>query len=338
MSDKQNAIIRLVVAATCDGVRLDRFVAGAATDLSRQRIKALIQAGNATVDAVLCTEANRKVRAGQTVTLALPAPEPMNVAGEPIPLDVVYEDDDLIVVDKPAGLVTHPAPGHAAGTLVNALIAHAGCGLSGIGGVMRPGIVHRLDKDTSGLIVVAKSDMAHRGLAEQFAAHGTDGRMERSYTAIAWGGFDRPKGTINAALGRSATNRRKIAVVDAAMGRHAVTRYQVEERFSIAGNVVACRLRLVLETGRTHQIRVHLAAIQHPLLGDALYGAGFKSSATHLPLAAQAALKRLGRQALHAVCLGFEHPRTGARLRFESELPRDIAELLEALRAGCRSE
>jgi 23S rRNA pseudouridine1911/1915/1917 synthase len=255
------------------------------------------------------------------------APQP-----QAIPLAVVYEDAHLIVIDKPKGLAVHPGPGHATGTLVNALIAHCGASLSGIGGVRRPGIVHRLDKDTTGLLVVAKTDRAHAGLAEQFAAHGVDGRLERRYQALVWGAPERPRGSIDAALARSSANRTKIAVVREAAGRHAVTRYAVLETYGGgATKPIASLLELELETGRTHQIRVHLAHIGHPLLGDMTYGAGFKASARNLGDAAQAALEALGRQALHAGTLAFVHPVTGKRLRFTSPLPADMARLAAAL-------
>ena len=251
---------------------------------------------------------------------------------ERMPLSVVYEDADLIVIDKPAGLVVHPGAGRRAGTLVNALIAHCGDSLSGIGGVRRPGIVHRLDQDTSGLLVVAKTDRAHQGLAAQFAAHGTDGKLERSYLGICWGAPTPRQGRIAARVGRSTTNRTKMAVVSGSAGRNAVTHYQVERSFPDAGpEAIASLVRLRLETGRTHQIRVHLAHIGHPLLGDPLYGAGFKSRARRLADGAQAALERFDRQALHAAELGFEHPVTGRPLHFESPLPADMAALLKAL-------
>jgi 23S rRNA pseudouridine1911/1915/1917 synthase len=256
-------------------------------------------------------------------------------------LAIAYEDRDLIVIDKPKGLAVHPGPGHASGTLVNALIAHCGASLSGIGGVMRPGIVHRLDKDTTGLMVVAKSDRAHQGLAEQFAAHGADGRLTRGYRAVAWGAPERPRGVIDAALARSAANRTRIAVVRAERGRRAVTHYEVLERFGSGDNPrvrrrsgpIASLLRLVLETGRTHQVRVHLAHIGHPLLGDETYGAGHKASARRLGPRPQAALAALGRQALHAAELAFVHPVSGRRMQFEAPLPSDMADLVDALRA-----
>jgi 23S rRNA pseudouridine1911/1915/1917 synthase len=256
----------------------------------------------------------------------LPPPEPASPEAQHIPLNIVFEDEHLIVIDKPAGLVVHPAAGHRSGTLVNALIAHCGASLSGIGGVMRPGIVHRLDKDTSGLLVVAKTDQAHRGLAEQFAEHGRDGRLERVYLALVWGVPERYRGTIEASLARSASNRQKIAVSRATTARRAVTRYEVKKDFGVA-SLVECRL----ETGRTHQIRVHLAHAGHPLLGDQTYGKGFASSASRLSEEARQALAALGRQALHAAVLGFEHPVTGEPMRFTSPPPADFARLLSAL-------
>jgi len=334
MSSDQNAIIQLAVSIEQAGTRLDRFIAGAVEDLSRQRVKNLIKAGVVQIDGHACTSVNYKLREGQIVSLDLPPPQPAGISAESIPLNIVYEDRDVIVVDKPAGLVTHPAPGHTRGTLVNALLAHAGADLSGIGGVTRPGIVHRLDKDTSGLIVVAKNDRAHKGLAAQFAAHGTDGRMQRVYIALTWGRFDRPRGMIDAPLGRSTTNRRKIAIVPAEKGRRATTHYRVEKEFSFPDGAIVSLLRLQLETGRTHQIRVHMTSVGHPLLGDTLYGAGFKSSSANLPQQAEEALKTLNRQALHAAVLEFEHPCSKEALRFESHLPDDIVNLLGALEIG----
>ena len=325
----------LTVAAEEAGERLDRFLARRLPAFSRARLQALIRTGAVARGGQAVHDLGKRVKAGESYTVRVPAPQPAEPAPEPIPLTVVYEDAHLIVIDKPKGLTVHPAPGHASGTLVNALIAHCGASLSGIGGVRRPGIVHRLDKDTTGLMVAAKTDAAHRALSEQFAAHGRDGRLERGYRAIAWGAPERPRGTIDAALARSTANRTKIAVVAEARGRRAVTRYEVLERYRAGGRTpVASLLRLVLETGRTHQVRVHLAHIGHPLLGDATYGAGFKASARKLPAPAQAALEALGRQALHAAELAFVHPVTGKRLSFVSELPPDMARLVEALAAG----
>jgi 23S rRNA pseudouridine1911/1915/1917 synthase len=312
--------------------RLDRVTARLWPDLSRSRLQALIREGRVSVNGVVAFDPNLKVGPGTSLTLVVPAPVAAEPQAESIDLAIVYEDDDLIVIDKPAGLVVHPAAGHASGTLVNALIAHCGDSLSGIGGVKRPGIVHRLDKDTSGLLVVAKNDRAHKGLADQFADHGRTGPLERAYLAIVWGVPERQKGTVDAALARGAHNREKIVVVTGESGRFALTHYEVLEPLR-RENPVAALLRCELETGRTHQIRVHMAHIGHPLLGDQLYGSGFKTKANRLGEEAQSALLALRRQALHATILGFEHPRTGDFLRFESALPADMAYLLETLRA-----
>jgi 23S rRNA pseudouridine1911/1915/1917 synthase len=320
------------------GERLDRVLAQALAarlpGLSRSRLQALIAAGAVSRNGVAIRDAGLRVKAGEDYAVAVPPPAPAQPEPQAMALAIVYEDPDIVVIDKPKGLAVHPGPGHASGTLVNALIAHCGASLSGIAGVRRPGIVHRLDRDTTGLLVVAKSDRAHRGLAEQFAAHGTDGRLRRGYRAIAWGAPERPRGSIEAALARSAANRTRIAVVRAgsAGGRRAVTHYETLERFGPAAKPVASLLRLVLETGRTHQVRVHLAHIGHPLLGDPTYGAGHKASARKLSAEAQAALAVLGRQALHAAELAFVHPVSGRRLAFESLLPPDMAALVAALR------
>jgi 23S rRNA pseudouridine1911/1915/1917 synthase len=316
--------------------RLDRVLAARLPGLSRSRLQALIGAGAVTRNGLAVRDAGLRVKAGETYAVAVPPPAPAEPEPQAMALAIVYEDRDLIVIDKPKGLTVHPGPGHASGTLVNALLAHCGASLSGIGGVMRPGIVHRLDKDTTGLMVVAKSDRAHRGLAEQFAAHGADGRLRRGYRAIVWGTPERPRGAIDAPLARSAMNRRKIAVVRAERGRRAVTRYEVLERFGSGpdsgAEPVASLVRLVLETGRTHQVRVHLAYIGHPLMGDETYGAGHKASARRLGPEGQAALAALGRQALHAAELAFVHPVTGKPLHFELPLPPDMAALANALR------
>ena len=280
------------------------------------------------VDGETIVEPRHRVKPGSRIDVALPPPAPAAPAPEAMPLAVVYEDDALIVIDKPPGLVVHPAAGNWTGTLVNALIAHCGASLSGIGGERRPGIVHRLDKDTSGLMVVAKTDAAHRGLSEQFAAHGRDGRLHRAYRAVVWGKPPRREGKIEMALGRNAANRRKMSP-RASRGRPAVTRYRVLATSSEPGtpSLLECRL----ETGRTHQVRVHLAALGHPLLGDATYGSGFAASARRLGPEARAALSALARQALHAAELGFEHPTTGKPMLFAAELPPDLRRLVQAL-------
>jgi 23S rRNA pseudouridine1911/1915/1917 synthase len=326
--------IEVVVGEGDTGSRLDAWLAGAVPDLSRSRAKALITGGSVAIGGATIEEPKRPVKPGETVTVVLPPPVPAEPEGEAIPLDVVYEDDDLIVIDKPAGLVVHPAAGNQTGTLVNALIAHCGASLSGIGGVMRPGIVHRLDKDTSGLLVVAKNDRAHRGLAAQFADHGRTGPLERGYLALAWGVPDRAEGTIDLALGRSTRNREKIEVKRGeGAGREAITHYGVAETYGPRGKPpIAALVECRLETGRTHQIRVHLAAIGHPVIGDRTYGAGFATKVALLPEPARSLAAGFPRQALHAYLLGFEHPVTGEEMRFESPIPADMAALADALR------
>ena len=314
------------------GERLDRLLVKELAGLSRSRLQTLIREGAVQSDGRTIGEPGYRVKSGETIVVAVPEPEPAGPRGEPMALNVLFEDAHVIVIDKPAGLVVHPAPGHREGTLVNALIAHCGDSLSGIGGVRRPGIVHRLDKDTSGILVAAKSDAAHRGLSEQFSAHGADGRLRRAYLALVWGVFDRPRGVIDAPLERSTHNRTKMTVSKRPAARHAVTHYEVIETFTGAnGKPLASLVQVELETGRTHQIRVHLAHIGHPVLGDPIYGAGFKASARGLDAPAKAALERLGRQALHAAILGFEHPLTRRKHVFESALPADMAGLLAAM-------
>ncbi len=326
--------IRTIEIAEADaGQRLDRVLGSHIAELSRARLQALIKQGHVTGARGTIEEPGLRVKPGERYVVTVPPPEPAEPQAEYTHLSIVHEDGDLIVVDKPAGMVVHPGPGHAGGTLVNALIAHCGDSLSGIGGVRRPGIVHRLDKDTSGLLVVAKSDAAHRGLSEQFAAHGSDGRLSRRYVALVWGAPDRPRGAIDAPIARSRHNRTRMAVSQGPTSRHAVTHYAVLEIFrDESGTPIASLMELELETGRTHQIRVHLAHMGHPVLGDPVYGSGFKSSAKRLNERAQAALARLDRQALHAAGLGFEHPIKGKRLSFESLLPEDLSAVLEALR------
>lgn len=310
--------------------RLDKALAAAFPDVSRARFQALIAEGAVSVEGETVTEARHKVKPGESLRVVLPEAAPALPQAEDIALPIVFEDDDLIVIDKPAGLVVHPGAGNETGTLVNALIAHCGDSLSGIGGVKRPGIVHRLDKDTSGLLVVAKNDKAHHGLSAQFAAHGRDGRLERSYLAIVWGVPERRQATISAAIDRSTANRQKMAVSRGANAREAVTHYEVLE--VLGTPPVASLVRCVLETGRTHQIRVHMAHVGHPLLGDGVYGAGFRTSAKKLSETSKEALNALNRQALHATSLGFEHPRTGRQMRFDSPAPDDFGRLLASLR------
>lgn len=311
------------------GERLDRALARALPEFSRARLQALVRAGQVSAGGQALRDPAAKVAPGLHLDIVIPEALPAEPAPERLALVVVHEDDDLIVIDKPAGLVVHPAPGHEGGTLVNGLIAHCGASLSGIGGVRRPGIVHRLDKDTSGLLVVAKNDQAHQGLTAQFADHGRTGPLERAYLALVWGVPQPRSGTIRTNLARSRRNFEKIAVVREGEGRHAVTHYRVEAEPDSESQVALVRCQL--ETGRTHQIRVHLSHLGHPLLGDDLYGSAFRTKAARLGLAARDALTALGRQALHATLLGFAHPRTGETLRFESPLPADMARLLAAL-------
>jgi len=339
----------IVVANEDAGQRLDRVLARHVAELSRSRLKTLIEAGAVAIDEHTVRDPNRRVNSGAVVVIDIPAPEPARPGPEPIPLDVVYEDDDIIVIDKPKNLVVHPAAGNWTGTLVNALIAHCGASLSGIGGERRPGIVHRLDKDTTGLMVVAKNDRAHRALAAQFADHGKSGEpFERSYLAFVWGAPARPHGTIDKPIDRDPRSRDRMAVRQS--GREAVTHWQVLERYGVkdepaasshgkgrkarkSAEPVASLLLCRLETGRTHQIRVHLASIGHPLMGDEVYGSGFRSKAALLPPQAQNALAALGRQALHAHILSVKHPSSGEIMRFRSELPPDLGRLHDVLAA-----
>jgi 23S rRNA pseudouridine1911/1915/1917 synthase len=343
----------VVVAAEDAGGRLDRVLAAHIAELSRSRLKALIEAGAVAVDGRTIRDPSHRVNAGAAIALDVPEPQPAAPHPEAIPLTIVYEDDDIIVIDKPKNLVVHPAAGHWTGTLVNALIAHCGASLSGIGGERRPGIVHRLDKDTTGLMIVAKNDRAHRSLAAQFASHGRDGEpFERGYLAFVWGAPDRPQGIIDKPLDRSPRARDQMAVREG--GREAVTHWQALERYAGAasqqragkrakggggqGEAVASLLACRLETGRTHQIRVHLASIGHPLLGDPTYGAGFRTKSALLSAGAQAALADLGRQALHAHILTVKHPSSGEILTFRSELPPDLTRLQIELVRGRRAE
>ncbi len=331
---KANEKIETAVADADDkGARLDRFLAQKLPQLSRTRLKALILAGEVTTSGGTIKDPEYRVKPGESVEVRVPPLRAARPKAEKIPLDVIHEDKDVIVIDKPAGLVVHPAPGNAAGTLVNALIAHCGKSLSGIGGEKRPGIVHRLDKETSGLLVVAKNDRAHRSLAAQFADHGKSGGLQRRYLALVWGVPSPLQGTIDKPIGRDPRSRVKMSVRTG--GRRAVTHYKVRKIFKGKdGKPVASLLECELETGRTHQIRVHLAKIGHPLLGDETYGKGFQSRASRLSPAAREALKVLGRQALHAYLLGFMHPASGKGLRFESNPPKTLANLIGALTKG----
>src|SRR4249920_1190231 len=312
--------------------RLDRVLAVLRPDLSRSRLKALILAGSVTAKGAPIRDPAYHVAKGDTITIDVPETVPPEPKGEDIALDIVFEDEDIIVIDKPKGLVVHPAAGHETGTLVNALIAHCGASLSGIGGVRRPGIVHRLDKDTTGLMVVAKNDQAHQSLTAQFADHGRTGPMQRGYKAFVWGVPGRQRGTVDAPIDRHPYAREKMAVRES--GREAITHWEIQESFNGRdAKPVAALLACQLETGRTHQIRVHLAHIGHPLLGDGVYGPHFKTKASRLGPESQKALAALDRQALHAYLLALEHPQTGAVLRWISGLPEDLTHLRDCLRA-----
>ena len=317
------------------GIRLDRCLADACDGLSRARIQSLIRAGAVSVAGRHILDPNHRVNEGDKIVLIVPPPEPARPVAENIALDVVHEDDDLIVIDKPAGMVVHPGAGVASGTLVNALLYHCASSLSGIGGVVRPGIVHRLDKETSGLLVAAKTDAAHQHLAAQFADHGRTGDLDRRYLAFVWGAPSRSKGTIDADLGRNPSNPLKMAVRSSG-GRHAVTHYEVREVYGAPpdarSDALAALVECRLETGRTHQIRVHLPHIGHPLIGDAVYGAGMRTKANRLPESGRVLVEGLQRQALHAHILQFQHPSTGDVLRFQSELPSELADLRRILR------
>jgi 23S rRNA pseudouridine1911/1915/1917 synthase len=344
MMNEHGEVLIEVTLEQCDqGARLDKTLAEHLKDhplaLSRTRLQDLIRSNHVTLNGLVIQDIKYGVNAGDHIVVQVPEALPAKPLPEPIALQVIYEDDILIVIDKPAGLVVHPAAGHQDGTLVNALIHHCGSSLSGIGGVKRPGIVHRLDKDTTGLLIVAKTDLAHQHLSAQFADHGRTGSLHRAYTALVWGEMSRAHGTIDAALERDPRSREKISVVPtrapAERGKYALTHWHLERAFQgVEGITEVSQVTCQLETGRTHQIRVHMAHIGHPLLGDQTYAMGFRTKANRLSDTAQDALNALKRQALHAKELGFAHPLTGEELFFESPLPADIADLILALDAS----
>jgi 23S rRNA pseudouridine1911/1915/1917 synthase len=310
-------IIDATLAADAQGWRLDRALAAAVPTLSRERLKALISSGAVTdPQGAPVRDPAAKAVPGGAYRVAVPAPEAAHNVAQDIALPIVFEDEHLLIVDKPAGMVVHPAAGNPDGTLVNALLHHCAGRLSGIGGVARPGIVHRIDKDTSGLLVVAKTDRAHEGLAAQFARHSID----RRYRAVVSGVPNPASGSVDAPLARSSANRQKMAIVAGERGKRAVTHYRTLRPLREAAEI-ECRL----ETGRTHQVRVHMTSLGHPLVGDPVYG---RTRPAHREL-----LKELGfaRQALHAAGLGFIHPATGENLSFKSAVPSDMQELLSAL-------
>lgn len=305
------------------GQRLDRVLADAHADFSRSRLKALIEGGHVRRDGAPVRQPSMKVTAGDLFEVSVPAPVAAIPVGQDIPLEILYEDSDLIVIDKPAGLVVHPAPGNPDRTLVNALIAHCGDSLAGIGGVRRPGIVHRLDKDTSGVMVAAKTATAHESLVSQFSARTVD----RAYHAIVWGRPVPATGEIEGAIGRHPKNRKKMAVVTRG-GKPALTRYRT---LQVYGGGLAARLECRLATGRTHQIRVHLSHEGHPILGDPAYGRARRGALKDMESSVRDALGAFSRQALHAYRLGFEHPETGEVIEFETKLPPDMAKLTSVL-------
>lgn len=315
--------LQVEVSADDDGTRLDRLLAETLDALSRSRIKPLIKEGFVLLNDTPVLNPSHKVRTGDIYEVTVPAAAESEPEPENIPLEIIFEDEHLIVINKPSGMVVHPAAGNWSGTLVNALLYHCRDSLSGIGGVKRPGIVHRIDKDTSGLMVVAKSDAAHQGLAALFAAHD----IERRYKAIVWGRIYPPSGEVEGNIGRDPHNRKRMAMVTKG-GKSALTRYKLVENFSDIAALVSCEL----ETGRTHQIRVHMSHIGHPLVGDPLYTRPRRSRVSALPENRQKTILSFNRQALHAETLGFVHPVTDKRLKFEVDFPSDLRELTKAFR------
>lgn len=333
--NEAEANLKAFITEEGDSGRLDAWLAQKmAPDYSRSRIKAIIEAGAVSINDAVTTEPKKKITPDMDIKVILPEIVDAEPQAENIDLDIIFEDEHLIVINKPIGLVVHPGAGNTSGTLVNALLYHCGASLSGIGGVKRPGIVHRLDKDTSGVMVVAKHDVAHRHLSQQFADHGRTGELERAYLALVWGAPGQKKSKITTFLGRS-NDRLKRAVCSehAPDAKHAVTHYLTKQSFGAHDGVdafaslVECRL----ETGRTHQIRVHMAHIGHPLVGDLTYGAAFKTKANKLPDQQRQAVHSFTHQALHAYLLQFKHPVTGDIMRFEADLPDDFSNLKQIL-------
>ncbi len=321
MALREGQHLRLTVVAGKGRVRLDRYLSDEITDISRNRLQSLIKNGTVKINGQFQSEAKFKVKDGDRIEVVIPPPEPSELLAQAIPLKVVYEDEDIIVVNKPAGLVVHPAPGNPDRTLVNALLAHCGDSLKGVGGVARPGIVHRLDKGTSGLLVAAKTEFAHAALTEQFSRHS----IERAYQALVWGVPSPTSGTIEQNIGRNPANRKKMAVVKHG-GKHAITHYAVLQTFETLAARVACRL----ETGRTHQIRVHLSSRGHPVIGDPQYGGGDRSR-RGINTDIREHLKTVSHQALHAAELGILHPSTGKALKWRVDAPAHMEDLVHVL-------
>lgn len=318
----QNSIYEAQVTTTDGGSRLDRFLTRALSELSRSRIKMLISEGFVKCANTTVLDANYRVKPGEIIVLEVPPAAEAYPEAQPLALSISYEDSDIIVVDKPAGLVVHPAPGNWDHTLVNGLIAHCGASLSGIGGVRRPGIVHRLDKDTSGLIIIAKNDASHALLAKQFSQH----TIQRTYWSVVWGVPQTETGTIRTNIGRHPIYRKRMAVLDEPRGKFALTEYKIVKQYELTASAVECRLR----TGRTHQIRVHLAHLGHPLIGDSLYGKRSRHR-KDAPASVQQGEQVLGRQALHARKIEFQHPRNAKKMVIESKIPNEINALCEIL-------
>lgn len=319
----QENILHLEIPAEYDGNRLDKSLALlCGKDMSRSRLKQLIDEGMVALSGKILRDASYRVKTGEKIHLTIPPAAPAEPRAQSIALPIVYEDADLVVIDKPAGMVVHPAPGNEEDTLVNALLAHCGDSLSGIGGVRRPGIVHRIDKDTSGLLVVAKNDKTHRYLSDLFHRHD----IERSYRCVVWGLPSPKSGRIEGNIGRHPSDRKRMSVLKKG-GKEAITDYETEIAFGLGASLLTCRL----QTGRTHQIRVHLAAINHPLIGDPLYGRVSPARKQRLDEKQLGAALGFQRQALHAARLGFIHPTSGKRLSWESPLPPDISKLIKDL-------
>lgn len=328
----ERELVTFLVSAENDGKRLDVVLASLLDGHSRSRCQALIRTGALIIDGATISEPKYRVKQDQQLCFKEPAPLDAEPEPQDIPLTILFEDEAIIVIDKPAGMVVHPAASVEKDTLVNALLFHCGDSLIGIGGVKRPGIVHRLDKDTSGVMIAAKTDAAHHSLSAQFADHGKNGPLRRTYNAFVWGVPDPEIGTIDAMVGRSTQNRTKQAIVEK-NGRHAITHYKTLAAFG-GDKWTVSKIACQLETGRTHQIRVHLAHIGNALLGDPTYGTGFESRERNLPMKIQKSLKSLARQALHAVDLTIAHPVSGEQMHFSSQLPDDMKNLENALQTA----